>query len=912
MEGGLESPERKFSTPEEELEYLRAKLAERGVADGTSIESREVIREEVRAYAQKRPDEVLSTDARASEEEVKNIVLELSPEEHDAQIHELLDLLQKRGLRNALAVVDNMQNPHLADDFYRVLVEFLAEGYVVPGVPKKGPMWKALHLVLFEVSLPSSVDADKDKDLKVLLSGMEQLFSGMLGTTKSHALAEDYFALEMGVAHTHEDVVFYVAIPREKKDLFEKQLISIFPRARVTLKQDDYNVFRPEGATAVSYGALGRKEVYPLKTYEQYDHDPLNIILSAFSKMEKIGEGAALQILVSHVGDTYTRKYRKVLEEIEKGESVDTATNLRKSFLTMFASGVEELFESKEAEEKKKRKKAERPVDQIVVEQIKKKVDSPIVATNIRLVASAATQARADSILDTLESTFSQFEAGVGNHLIFNRQRSSGKNQLMKDFSLRSFASDHVVPLNLKELTTLYHLTAAGVSSSRELKQSKAKTAPAPLAMPEEGTMLGSNIFGGKKTDIYITDKDRLRHLYVIGQTGTGKSGLLVNSIIQDMEKGNGVCMIDPHGVDLLHVLANVPRERFKDVVYFDPGHIEHPMGLNMLEYDQRFPEQKTFVVDELLAIFNKLFDMKVSGGPAFEQYFRNGALLVMEHPESGNTLFEIGRVLADKDFREYKLARCKNPVITQFWDNAERTSGDQSLANFVPYVTNKFDIFTTNEIMRPIIGQEKSSFNVRDIMDTKKILLVNLSKGRLGEQNSSLLGLVLVGKILMAALSRSEILEQNPPPFYLYIDEFHNVSTNSISTILSEARKYGLSLTIAHQFIAQLTDDIKNSVFGNVGSLAVFRVGPDDAEYLKTQFEPEFGASDIMQLDNRNAYTKLLIDGRPANPFNIVTADTPKGDRSQVDELKRLSYETYGRPRAEVEKEIRTKYIAS
>jgi hypothetical protein len=407
-----------------------------------------------------------------------------------------------------------------------------------------------------------------------------------------------------------------------------------------------------------------------------------------------------------------------------------------------------------------------------------------------------------------------------------------------------------------------------------------------------------------------MTPKDRVRHFYVIGQTGTGKSWLLKNMIIQDIQAGHGVAMIDPHGSDIQDVLANIPPERFKDVIYVDPGYLDRPFGLNMLEFDPRFPEQKTFVVDELLSIFNKLFDMKVSGGPAFEQYFRNSALLVMEHPESGNTLFEIGRVLADKDFRDFKMAHCKNPVIAQFWENAERTSGEQSLSNYVPYVTNKFDVFTTNEIMRPIIGQEKSSFNFRDIMDSKKILLINLSKGRLGEINSSLLGLIFVGKILMASFSRGDSLHLNPPPFYFYIDEFQNVTTDSISTILSEARKYGLSLNMAHQFIAQLTEDIRDAVFGNVGSMAVLRVGPDDSEFLKTQFEPTFTSQDLLQLDNFTGVMKLLVDGRPASPFNIAFLPVPKGNPDAIDVIKKLSHMTYGRPREEVEKEIRAKYI--
>jgi hypothetical protein len=335
-------------------------------------------------------------------------------------------------------------------------------------------------------------------------------------------------------------------------------------------------------------------------------------------------------------------------------------------------------------------------------------------------------------------------------------------------------------------------------------------------------------------------------------------------------------------------------------------------MALNMLEYDARFPEQKTFVVNEMLSIFNKLFDMKTAGGPMFEQYFRNSVLLVMEDPESGNTLLDVSRVLANKAFREMKISKCKNPIVVQFWKEvAEKAGGEASLANIVPYITSKFDVFLSNDIMRPIIAQETSTINFREIMDNKKILLVNLSKGRLGDINANLIGLILVGKILMAALSRVDVVGTGKvlPPFYLYIDEFQNITTSSISTILSEARKYKLSLNIAHQFIAQLDEKIKDSVFGNVGSIAAFRVGAEDAEYLEKQLSPVFTAKDIMSIDNYNAYLKMLANGRPVKPFNIETLPPPNGDKSKVESIKTLSHLKYGKNRALIEEEVMAKY---
>ncbi|OGP30379.1 MAG: hypothetical protein A2067_00775 [Deltaproteobacteria bacterium GWB2_42_7] len=330
-----------------------------------------------------------------------------------------------------------------------------------------------------------------------------------------------------------------------------------------------------------------------------------------------------------------------------------------------------------------------------------------------------------------------------------------------------------------------------------------------------------------------------------------------------------------------------------------------------MLEFDPKYPEQKTFVVNEMMGIFNKLFDMKIGGGAMFEQYFRNSAFLVMEDPESGSTLLEITRVLADKQFRDMKLAKCKNPIIKQFWVSAEQTSGDQSLANFVPYISSKFDNFISNDIMRPVVLQQNSVFNFRKIMDEKKILLVNLSKGRLGDINANLIGLVLVGKIQMAALSRVDMFGKPINDFYLYIDEFQNVTTDSIASILSEARKYRLSLNIAHQYINQLEENIKNAVFGNVGSMAVFRVGTEDANFLEPKFKPIFNAQDITKLDNYNAYMSMLINGQPTKPFNIKTIAPERGDREIIDDLKQLSYMKYGRDREEVEKEIMARYTS-
>jgi len=358
-------------------------------------------------------------------------------------------------------------------------------------------------------------------------------------------------------------------------------------------------------------------------------------------------------------------------------------------------------------------------------------------------------------------------------------------------------------------------------------------------------------------------------------------------------------------------VMGAIPPEREKDVIYFDPSHLDRSIGLNMMEFDPQKPEQKTFVVNELLSIFQKLYGANPeSMGPMFEQYFRNAAMLVMEDPESGNTLMDIGRVMADARFRRHKLENATNPTVISFWrEIATKAGGEASLENVVPYIVSKIDPLTSNDYIRPIIGQQQSAFNFREIMDERKILLVNLSKGRLGEINANLIVMIFVGKILMAALSRVDDPTKDFAPFFLHIDEFQNISTPSIAAILSEARKYKLGLTVAHQFIAQLDPVIRDAVFGNVGSMAAFRVGNDDAQALESQFAPTFSANDIMNTPNYNAVMRVLSHGTPTPAFSMAASPPPESDPGRASQLMQNSYQQYGRPRVEIEAEIAQRY---
>ncbi len=903
--------EQKFKTPEEELNYLRAKVMEHEQVlskKGLEVPHEEIIRREVSLHSNLKPADVLHEDHILKEEEVEAITLDLAPEIHDIQMGELVNILQDKGILNALSVVEKLDSPHIEDDFHRFLVQYVKAGFRAANTNEKDPVFKALKMTLFEVSLPSTPknDAEKNKHLKELLSKMEQFYSGMFSVDRDDQNGAGYFTLELTNANHSNEIVFYIAIPNSKISLFERQVQSVFPDVSIIEKKDDYNVFNENGDYAASYAEFSSNDIFPIKTYDQFDYDPLNIILNAFSKIKEEGEGAAIQILVKPADESKLRFYKDVLKGMEKGLNFKESLNKAdKSFLNLFKNVGAELIKGSDSKDKKN----DTP-NQVLIENIRSKITSSLFNINIRVLTSGHTHEEADNIISDIEATFNQFENTRGNKLKFRRLAGKDLLKAPRDFSFRLFNESKGIVFNIKELTSIMHLPEITSGSASQLKQTKANTAPAPLDLPKSGILLGKNVYRNVVTEIRMTEEDRLRHFYVIGQTGTGKTTILKTMIRQDILNGDGVCMIDPHGSDIQEVLSYIPPERYNDVIYFDPSHTARPMALNMLEYDVNFPEQKTFVINEMMSIFNKLFDMKSSGGPMFEMYFRNAVGLVLDDPESGCTLIDVSRVFSDKTFRELKLSKCKNPLIISFWkDIASKAGGEASLANVIPYITSKFDVFLSNEIMRPIVSQEKSSFDFRDIMDNKKILLVNLAKGRLGDINSNLIGLIVVGKLLMAALSRVDSLGGNLPPLYLYIDEFQNVTTDSISTILSEARKYKLALIVAHQFIAQLDEKIRDAVFGNVGSMAVFRVSSDDAEYLAKQFAPVFSASDIMNIEMHNSYVKMLANGKPTKPFSMETNLPPRGTKVLLDKIKELSYLKYGRDRREVEDLILEKY---
>ncbi|OGG76346.1 hypothetical protein A2950_01585, partial [Candidatus Kaiserbacteria bacterium RIFCSPLOWO2_01_FULL_55_19] len=856
-------------------------------------------------------------------EETKNteaeaILAELNLGGSEQAIKSLQRTIEEKGIKTALEVAEKLGDPHVTDDFHRYLVRYVAAGLMAPSTDETAPRFKALNMTLYEISLPgpkSGEQGGREKALKELISGMEQFYAGLQSVEDANAGEPNFYALELAVPADSPELQFYAAMPNSKRNLFEKQLLAIFPDAHLLPQPADYNIFVESGVSLTSVATLADNPVLPLTDYTDFDYDPLNAITNAFAKIEHAGEGAALQIIVEPRGERHVKHYHKILQALRKGEKRASAFSTPESAAgEILRDFSKTLFSSKPKDEQKAKESQLGQIEQnkTYIEQVEKKIATPIVGATIRLVVSSSEERKAGQILGELEAGFNQFANTQGNRFDFKRAEPRDAQSVCEEFSFRLPAAVRL-PLSIRELTSIYHFPPSGIESSPHLKQARFTHAPAPVGLPQAGSLLGINTYRGQTTNIYLSPEDRLRHLYVIGQTGTGKTGLMKSMIIQDIKNGDGCCFIDPHGTDILDILASVPPERYKDVIYFDPADLSRPFALNFLEYDLSRPEQKTFIVNELLMIFKRLYgDVPESMGPAFEQYFRNATLLVMEDPTSGSTILDIARVLSNSEFRAQKLAKSMNPIVNQFWTEiATKAGGDAALENIVPYITNKFDDFTANDFIRPIVGQQESSFKFREVMDTKKILLVNLSKGRLGERNANLLGLIVVGKLFMAALSRADTPRAAHAPFYLYIDEFQNVTTDSIPGILSEARKYKLGLSMAHQFLSQIEEKTRDAVFGNVGNMVVFRVGEENGEFFAKQFAPTFQALDFVNIENRNAYAKILVGGVPQKPFDMKTPDLPQANLAQVDDLVQLSSLTYGRDRATVENMIRERYLS-
>ncbi|MDD5551974.1 MAG: type IV secretion system DNA-binding domain-containing protein [Candidatus Pacebacteria bacterium] len=768
-------------------------------------------------------------------------------------------------------------------------------------IRKRRVQKRSLDYVLFSVSLPQKTPQEvqeSQKQEKQWIALMEDFFTALTGLKKG-GVFEPRAWICLEIAKVKKEINFYISSPAGYSDFIEKQINGVYPDAQIE-KIKDFNIFAPDEIAAASYLSLDKASYLPIKTYSLFEVDPLATLTNVLTKLNEDEEGV-IQIVLRKSSKRWRKKMRKVARNMAKGKGFSQAAA---SVGTLHSAG-EFVLSKDDQKEKEEEMMQQRPLEEELFKSIQSKANKDCFETNIRIIVSCKDKSKSDNVISQIENVFDQYSAPLLNE--FNYVRTGGAifKKLIYNFSFRLFDPAHKIIFSTEEITSLFHLTTPFVKTPT-MKIVESKTSPAPQNLPEEGLLLGHNLYRGIDTKIRIKNNDRRRHMYIIGQTGTGKTAFIENLITQDIQNGEGVGVLDPHGDLIEKVLGKVPRGRLEDVIVFDPGRLDRVIGLNFLDYDPQYPEQKTFIVNELINIFDKLYDLKQTGGPIFEQYTRNALLLLMDDPNEKYTLMEVPKVLADKEFRHYLLSKCKNVVVRDFWEKeAEKAGGEASLQNIVPYITSKFSTFIANDYMRPIIGQKETTLNFREIIDKKKILLVNLTKGRLGEINAALLGLIINGKIAMAAFSRVDMPEEERQDFFLYMDEFQNFCTESVATILSEARKYRLSLIIAHQFIGQLPDPIRDAVFGNIGTIMSLRVGPADAEFLIKEFEPNFTVHDLIHLDNYNFYVKIITEGKVSLPFNMISYPPEVSDPQKSREIKEFSYQKYGRMREIIEKEI-------
>ncbi|GMX58441.1 MAG: hypothetical protein MCSN_0950 [Candidatus Microsyncoccus archaeolyticus] len=756
---------------------------------------------------------------------------------------------------------------------------------------------ESLSFVLFSVRIPPKTEEElrqSGKNEKDWIKLMEDFYNSLISLRKQSFLGVlPWISLE--IAKVRDEIGFYVSVPKEFETFIEKKIYSIFPDAQIE-KTVDFNIFGEKEEVNCGYFKLQKPLFLPIKTYNYSETDPLSIITNVLTKLEE-KEEAVVQIVLRNVSSSWQIRAKAIINEVNKGKSFSSAL-METSSLNIFKSQ-----DKKETEKIIKK-------DEELLKALEEKISKQGFETNIRVVVSIKDKKKSDDVFSQIINAFDQFSDSKINGFSIIRVYKSKLKDFLYDYSFRLFNPKQSIILNSEELTSIFHFPTPFLKTPN-IKALKSKTSPPPVNIPKQGILLGFSEYREEKKEIRIKREDRRRHLYIIGQTGTGKSSFLSNLIEQDVLSKEGVGILDPHGDLIEDILGKIPKERIEDVVIFDPASAKRAVGLNMLEYDPRFPEQKTFIINELISIFDKLYDLRQTGGPMFEQYTRNALMLLMDDPSETYTLLEVPKVFTDENFRKYLLSKCRNNLVKDFWiEQAEKAGGETALKNMGPYITSKFDTFIQNDFLRPILGQIKSTFNFREILDEKKIFLVNLSKGRIGEKNSELLGLIIASKLAMAAFSRIEIEEEKRNDFYLYIDEFHNFATESISTILSEARKYRLCLTVSHQFIGQLIPKIRESIFGNVGTIISFRIGAEDAEFVKKEFESVFSMTDLISIDNFNFYIRPIIDGQTTRPFNVKTYPPTKGDKERAWDIKEYYSLTYGRDRELVDEEINKRTI--
>lgn len=765
---------------------------------------------------------------------------------------------------------------------------------------------KALKIILPKPAVAS----EERRDPKEIIGVMEPVFAALHhyfehNVWKRFWHGQPTFTFE--IVANNSEIFFYVFVPVAYLQQIEHQIHAQYPTAHIEIAHD-YDVFvDQEGGSAIGALKLNRQFIFPIRTYKTLESDPLSALTSTLSK---IGEGkAAIQILIQPANQIWQKSTEEALQNVQQGKSLRSMGGAARAFNVAQEVGKSAMgnVDEKVTNEAQNVYKGNVRLTALQEQQTKLLADkgSKIgFKVQIRCVAKAATKSQADAQVQTMLSGFAQFQSPESNGF---RVVGLDRRELIVNYILRTVTTAQpFMILNTEELASLFHFPNKEIDTPN-IHWLGARRFHPPTNLPKSGVSLGYSDFRGSELPVYYQYSDRTRHLYMIGKTGVGKTNLFQNMIIQDIRNGHGVCYIDPNGDAIEWILRHVPKERAEDVILFDPADTARPLAMNLLEYDPAVTQEKDMVINEMISIFDKLYDLKATGGPMFEQYMRNAMRLIMDDPESGSTLMEIPKVMADPVYRKMKLAKSRDEQVRHFWtQEAEKAGGEAALANVVPYVTSKLTQFTSNDLMRPIIGQQKSAFNFREVMDSKKILLVSLPKGLLGEMSAQLLGMIISGKLQIAAFSRQNVGETEREPFYMYVDEFQNFTSHTFAIILSEARKYGLSLNITNQYIEQLDDDTRSAVFGNVGTIITWRVGPTDAEFLQKELDP-LTIDDLVNTEKYNYYIRLLIDGTPSRPFNVTAYPPDPHENTKVGEaIRQLSRLKYGKDRELIEAEIR------
>ncbi len=758
--------------------------------------------------------------------------------------------------------------------------------------------------LLIHLPPPGDSEAGTNRDAREIMreriSQAEVLYDLVAGTAqqgfRSRFYGQRHLAFE--IVASNGLIHFFVAVPIALVSTIEQAILTAYPGTRIE-EVEDHNIFNPQGKLTGTVGGeltLKHSYVYPIATAEQMERDPMEALLNALSKLQ-LGDGAGVQIMLRPASSGWIKQAKKL---VAKKRHQRGGTGLSFTAKDLAKAAVKAPDQQHADAQKYQPSKLEESTMQMVEDKIR----HPGYEVLIRVLASSSSYDRSQMLMRTITNSFALYEAPGSNGFQFIEGRDM--QGLVTAFIFRFFPPEvKSNVLNTVELSALFHLPDSQFTATSQVERQKSKQVDGPVQMSPNGLLFGYNFYRGVKKEVRLSNEDRRRHTYIIGQTGTGKSTLLENLAVQDMLSGGGFAFIDPHGDVAERLISKVPKERAEDVIYFNPADTESPLGLNLFE--AKLPEQKDFLIQESLNMLYKLYDPGKTGiiGPRFEHWYRNAALTLMADPD-GASFIELPKVFTDTEYLKHKFKYLSDPTVTDFWTKEMGQTSDYHKSEMLGWFVSKFGAFQTNEMMRNIIGQTKSAFDLREIMDQKKILIVNLSKGQTGELNSQLLGMLIVIKIQAAAMSRASVPEDQRPDFSLYVDEFQNFSTDSFASILSEARKYHLNLIVANQFIGQLTDEIREAVFGNIGTMVSYRVGPEDAEFLVKQFQPIFDQRDLVNLPNFNSVIKLLIGGLPSQPFSM-TSLPPLGHVSPEMGLavKQLSAAKFGLHKAEVEADI-------